>query len=148
MDLTEFVRESNRIEGKLRDPTWQEIDAHERLLKLDTLTIQDLERFVSVCQPGASLRSQARMNVRVGNHLPLEGGPAISEGLALLLISANSDTRRVEAYNTHIRYETLHPFMDGNGRSGRALWLWMMGGIERAPLGFLHHFYYQTLEAS
>jgi Fic family protein len=38
--------------------------------------------------------------------------------------------------------------MDGNGRSGRAIWLWQMlrqeGG---APLGFLHHFYYQTLEA-
>lgn len=28
----------------------------------------------------------------------------------------------------------------------RALWLWVMGGIENAPLGFLHTFYYQTLE--
>jgi hypothetical protein len=26
----------------------------------------------------------------------------------------------------------------------RALWLWIMSGD--APLGFLHHFYYQTLE--
>ena len=51
------------------------------------------------------------------------------------------------AYVLHCRYESLHPFTDGNGRSGRALWLWMMGGIEEAPLGFLHTWYYQSLEA-
>ena len=38
--------------------------------------------------------------------------------------------------------------MDGNGRSGRVLWLYNMGGIERVPLGFLHTFYYQALDAS
>jgi hypothetical protein len=38
------------------------------------------------------------------------------------------------------------PTTDGNGRSGRALWLWCMRG--RAPLGFLHQFYYQTLGAA
>lgn len=49
-------------------------------------------------------------------------------------------------FTTHLRYESIHPFSDGNGRSGRALWLWQMKG--RAPLGFLHQFYYQTLAAS
>ena len=39
-----------------------------------------------------------------------------------------------------------HPFTDGNGRSGRALWLWQMNN--HAPFGFLHTFYYQTLENS
>jgi hypothetical protein len=46
----------------------------------------------------------------------------------------------------HVRYETLHPFTDGNGRTGRALWYWMMVGSSRADLGFLHAFYYQTLK--
>ena len=48
------------------------------------------------------------------------------------------------------RYETLHPFMDGNGRSGRILWAWQMIEHNIAPglsLGFLHAYYYQTLAA-
>lgn len=47
----------------------------------------------------------------------------------------------------HVEYETLHPFMDGNGRSGRVLWAWQMRRDGRDPLqlGFLHAFYYQAL---
>lgn len=142
--LEDFVRESNRIEGILRDPTWQEIDAHEQFLAVDLIMAQDLQRFVSVCQPGAELRIEEGMDVRVGSHTPPYGGVIILECLATIL----ANRERVGVYRTHVLYEDLHPFMDGNGRSGRALWLWMMGGIEKAPLGFLHHFYYQTLGAS
>ena len=30
-----------------------------------------------------------------------------------------------EVWQTHLAYENIHPFMDGNGRSGRLLWLWL-----------------------
>lgn len=38
--------------------------------------------------------------------------------------------------------------MDGNGRSGRAIWAWMRLKENRDPfqLGFLHSFYYESLE--
>lgn len=44
----------------------------------------------------------------------------------------------------------LHPFMDGNGRTGRAVWAWAMqrDGQDPFALSFLHRFYYQTLEYS
>ena len=145
MELENFIRESNRIEGIHRDPTWSEVDAHKQFLALDAVAIQDLERFVSVCQPGAKLRDKVGMNVQVGRHIAPPGGSDIIARLAKILVDAN-ERHPHSAYRLHIDYEYAHPFMDGNGRSGRVLWLWMMRGD--APLGFLHHFYYQTLDAN
>lgn len=140
--LRDFVTESNRIEG-LGPAKPHEVKAHERLLAAPVVTVRLLEDFVAVVAPGATLRRNAGMNVRVGNHMPPPGGRFVEEALEGVLRGPWKNP-----YEQHLMYETLHPFMDGNGRSGRALWLWAMGGIERAPLGFLHHFYYQTLNQS
>lgn len=141
-----FVTESNRIEGINRDPTEAELDECERFLNLELVTVGQLKRFVSVYQPGAVLRNREGLNVRVGNHFPIPGGPGVETDLNLLLDAANCLSRDdYSAYKTHLRYETLHPFTDCNGRSGRMLWAWQMRAF---PLGFLHHFYYQTLRYS
>lgn len=144
--LSEYVRESNRIEGIWRDLSPAEITAHETLLRLyPEITVDDLVRFVEVIQPDAELRDKPHLNVRVGNHIAPQGGPQIVESLKTLLSGALTD----DPYTVHQVYEHLHPFTDGNGRSGRALWLWMMvrnGHTSRAlELGFLHNWYYQSL---
>lgn len=146
--IVDFVRESNRIEGIHRDPLDAEIEAHLVLLDRDEVRIDDLSLFVSSVQPGAALRDRIGMNVRVGRHVAPMGGRDIVIELTKILKRANRSLPLDTPFRIHTAYETLHPFMDGNGRSGRALWLWQMtklyGG---APLGFLHHFYYQTLES-
>lgn len=139
--LEDFVRESNRIEGIHRNPTGDEIDAHVAFLHLPAPTVEAMQQFVSIIAPGHVLREKAGLNVRVGDHIAPSGGPNIRKELDFLL----SKLLVSDPWHTHVAYETLHPFTDGNGRSGRVLWLWQMG---EAPIGFLHSFYYQTLSRS
>ncbi len=138
MTTKEFIKESNKIEGILRPPTMAEINEQERFMSLNRITVDDLIKFVNVYQPNAKLRDEYGMNVRVGNYRPPEGGPRIAK----LLTDFLSGLNLFSAFEAHCYYEALHPFTDGNGRSGRAIWAWRMGGY---GLGFLHSFYYQCL---
>ena len=144
LGIQKFVTESNRIENIHREPTPEELDAHQKILDHpQPLSVQALEVFVATIQPGAVLRDRQGLDVRVGSHIPPKGGPDIATRLDELL-------KRIDlsAYERHCLYEELHPFLDGNGRSGRVVWLKDMGGVRSAPLGFLHHWYYQSLENS
>ncbi len=144
--LEDFIRESNMIEGIVREPTESEIVAHELLFSVSPISSKMLLRFIRLCEPGAVLRNRPGMDVRVGEHFPPCGGSDICDELDGILDSMDQGAVG-DAYELHHAYETLHPFTDCNGRSGRVLWLRMMGGIERAPLGFLHTWYYQSLQS-
>jgi hypothetical protein len=138
-----FLEESNRIEGIRRPANKEEEAAFDEFMKLDKITVVDLEILVKAFQPDARLRTQVGMNVRVGRHFPPVGGMHILYRLEALLHAINQ--KEFTPYHAHLVYETLHPFLDGNGRSGRMIWWKMMGGD---ALGFLHRWYYQSLEHS
>lgn len=138
-----FIQESNKIESILRPPTEEEVAEFTRFLALPHMTVEDLEEFVSVYQPNASLRDRFGLDVRVGRYTPPAGGPQVKERLEWIL----EQTDVTQPYHIHCLYEGLHPFTDGNGRSGRALWAWQMGP-GNYPLGFLHTFYYQALSVT
>ena len=141
----EFVKESNKIEGILREPTSKEIIALEDFIDLPEIFVADVSNFVAINQPGAILRDKPELDVQVGTHLPPPGGPKIREDLETLLERIYEYT----PYQFHNVYETLHPYTDGNGRSGRAIWAWSMvnrHGLSALKLGFLHRWYYQSLQ--
>lgn len=141
----DFIIESNLIEGIDRFPSEAEIEEHERFINLPVVTVKDLVQFVSIYQPNAQLRNKAGLNVRIGHHIPPAGSPDVENQLKELL----DELELMTQFEVHCLYEMLHPFTDGNGRSGRALWAWhMVNTVGGYPLGFLHHFYYQSLEAS
>ena len=134
--LQRFVDESWRIEGLYSSPS--DVAAHRRFFARD-LSVESIEQFVfDVVKPPLNLlRSKPNMNVVVGNHRPPKGGPMIRGDLEKVL--------QIECpFKQHLEYENLHPFMDGNGRSGRALYLLRVGDLR--GLSFLHHWYYKSLQ--
>lgn len=132
--------------ASLGPPTDTEIRAHDEFMALRFVRIGNLETFAWQVA-GRPLRRAVGQDVRVGGHRPPPGGPEIPKRLEDLLSEIEGSV--MTPFDAHVEYELLHPFMDGNGRSGRVLWAWMMcrQGADPFALPFLHAWYYQSLDA-
>jgi hypothetical protein len=124
----------------MRLPTSAEMEATGAFL-MGECTVDAVIALQAVLAPNKPLRDKPWMNVRVGNYIAPKGSQYMREQLDHVLQCA-------DPWGCHVEFEKLHPFIDGNGRTGRAVWAWMMLHTGKDPFGlsFLHRFYYQTLE--
>lgn len=152
--LLNFIRESNSIENIKGKTRKVEVLAHREFLACSEVSVFDLELFVKRIG-GKPLRRTEGMDVSIVDrssgrllYRPPRGGPDIEGDLREILIKAERGDNT--PFEIHCAYEALHPFLDGNGRSGRVLWAWQMLHESKMPFGisFLRAFYYQTLQAS
>lgn len=142
----DFQKESNLIEWITR-VTKEQVQALMDFVELDEINDEDILTLALRLQPKRMkkphLRYKSGMNVIVGTYYPPLGGPEIKAKLYTLLKSAH----KTPSFKLHLDYESLHPLTDGNGRTGRALWLWKrIREIEKLPtFTFLCSWYYQSL---
>lgn len=118
--------------------------AHEALMQLEH-------------SEGADPGNFRKQSVRVGNLVP-PPAPRIPELMAALEQFINMDTTLpplIKAGLAHVQFETIHPFLDGNGRIGRLLIVLMLveNGLLSEPILYpsyyfkKHHMqYYQQLD--
>jgi len=149
--LASFLVESNAIEGIYGIPTEETIEWAWSFLHKEELHVSDIRNMVTVFQHDAQYRNKSIVpDVRVGGHIPMPSGPDVHYALVHILDDINAEIgvlyKEHNVYEIHQRYEHLHPFTDGNGRSGRMIWLWMMVAIGYTyKLPFLQEWYYQSL---
>lgn len=107
------------------------LKAHKELMHLD-----DEDK----ATPG-HYRKQA---VRVGNLIPAQAQkiPVLMGDLARFINTDNSLPALIKAGLAHVQFETIHPFLDGNGRIGRLLIVLMLINSKLLSTPIIYPSYY------
>lgn len=152
MNIKEYIRQSNLIEN-IDDPAYdkQSMVAWNYLKKqkhLDRNIICGLQKRVTLLQDDLMphqrgyTRSMSKVSVYVGGKV----APAwwLVDGLLDNWVFDMEEHRKtIDPIEMHIRYEKIHPFCDGNGRSGRMLLWWHELKLGRTPTLFLNREKYE-----
>ena len=119
------IRQSNLIEGiDDQKEDKQSMVAWDYLKNLKQISHKDIKKVQKIITLHQPLRPDHRgyyrnVNVRVGNRLCPEWN-MIPHLMANFII----DWRKNNPLENHITFEKIHPFVDGNGRTGRMLMWW------------------------
>lgn len=124
----DYIRESNLIEGI--DSASEDLkswDAWRWLRKQEVITqpvLLELHKRITKGQlPKTQSGHYRTVNVYVGDDMPPP--PQIAQGQIYgLLMDLADHWQTLDPRDVHVRFEKIHPFIDGNGRTGRMLWWW------------------------
>ncbi|MBX9610761.1 MAG: Fic family protein [Burkholderiales bacterium] len=123
-EVTNYLRAFRRVQDNLRDPAGLPISV--RLLRDAHRLLLDGARGTGK-QPGELRRSQNWIGgTRPGNAVfvppPAEKLPGLLADMERFIHAASTDLPAlVRVALVHVQFETIHPFLDGNGRIGRLL---------------------------
>ncbi len=129
MKVDEFLRESNAIEGVYDETSFKQAKtAWQYLMKQKVLTTGVVLRTHKILMLHSKLAPNQKgyfrtVDVWVGKHKgihPILVPEQIDEWCQGILVSNDEE----EIRHNHIDYECIHPFLDGNGRTGRMFMNW------------------------
>lgn len=131
--MNEWIRESNLIEGvdELEEDR-RSLRAWNWFLKQSFLTrrvILEVHRKIMLKKLKEAGRLR-RCNVSVGGRIC----PHYSQVDDLLYFWINGSAKTMTPERAHVIFEKIHPFIDGNGRTGRMIMNWQRVKAGEEPL--------------
>ena len=154
-DTPEQLETRSQKQAAAAVSTYRWIAQLERDRPLDETLVREVHRrLVSGCDddhcPPGRLRERDQ-NVTFGapRHRGVEGGVECAEALRLLLEAARGPFREhdalIQALALHYHFAAMHPFLDGNGRTARALEALMLQrtGLRDTLFIAMSNYYYE-----
>lgn len=141
-DAVKFIKGSNRIEGITDEAEIeQSLKAWEYLKDQPAIThevVKEVQRIITANQAeldNTQRGAYRKIPVRIGGRYAPNAGlvPALMDNFL-------ADMELMTPLVAHVRFESIHPFVDGNGRTGRMIMWWHMAKIGKHP------FYYGKKE--
>lgn len=130
IEVQEFIRESNAIEGVYDEESYQQaMKAWEYLMTQNVLTLDVIKETHKILMYYSDLEVDEigqfrKIDVWIGKH---KGFTPKSIEPMLQMRFCFESMRKIpppEWQQLHIIYEKIHPFVDGNGRTGRMFMNW------------------------
>lgn len=140
-DPEKYIKGSNQIE-RISDPAEieQSLKAWEYLKDQPAIThevVKEVQRLITANQSeldNVQRGDYRKISVRVG------GRYAPNPGLVWALMdNFITDMELMTPLVAHVRFEYIHPFVDGNGRTGRMIMWWHMAKAGKDPFYYGKH---------
>ena len=147
-NLIKFAEESNMIEGE--EFCLNHLEALIHIINAKKLTEKVLfeahRMFSSEDWAGRYRDEKTICTITNGKETIV---PPIPSLVPHLMHNWFLDLGKMDSFEAHNKFEIIHPFHDGNGRMGRAIWLRkaLNEGYD-FKISFLHQYYYSTLSHS
>ncbi len=130
-DVIEFLKESNNIENEWDDDSLaQALYAWNYVIGQKELTssvVLKTHKILMLHHLGPQYKGRFRdVPIWIGGR-EVDNAPNIPSAIAgwCEVVNANVQARNEESYKMcHLSYERIHPFIDGNGRTGRIFMNW------------------------
>jgi len=127
---TDFLKESNAIEGVYGDTALRDAgEAWDYVKWSKNLTLETILRTHAILMRGQPIEMRYKgafrtIPVYIGNKEAIDA-KRIREQIKNWLKAMNGEPRKDDDWKSlHVWYEEVHPFVDGNGRTGRIFMNW------------------------